>query len=169
MRHFIVLIIIVVIFPYASRTQNVLLLERPGTTKYFMYKVGKPITVTSVKSKFPVSGEITMINDSAVAINDYRILLSDIKTVTRYSKFLFNLRNTLFGGVVLYFGFSVINHSIHNEHPVIDRSVPVVCGSLIAAGGLSHLFKSRIFVIGKPRRLRVINLSILKVKPEDFH
>jgi hypothetical protein len=169
MKRFLVFSTLVLLLPLLSVAQHVMLLERPGTTRYFIYKQGNRISVELKNINLKISGEITHIEDSSLSINNNNFLLTDIHQVTRHHKFLSGLKNKLLEAAVMYFAFSAINRTIHDERPVLDNSIPMICGSMVALSGVSYLFENSKYTMGWKWRLRVIDLSVLKVKPEDFH
>jgi hypothetical protein len=169
MKRLIVFLAFTLFLPKLLPAQRVMLLERPGTSRYFMYKQGDHISVALMRTDLRISGEITHLDDSSLSINNINYSLTDIQRVNRHHAFLSGLKKTLQGAAVMYFGFSAVNRAIHNEKPVIDNSVPVICSSLLALSGIPYLFQNSRYLTGTRWRLRVIDLSILKVKPEDFH
>lgn len=149
----------------SSFAQVTLLLEKPGTIKYYMYQKDDFISIR-YKTKpegFLDAGVITEITDSTVkinGINQYRF--SDISAVYRERALVRIFSNAAIAAGAGYMGLTVVNGVINSGRPALGPDVVFVGGSFIFAGVVASAFKHRRFIMGENWRLRTIDLSILK-------
>jgi hypothetical protein len=147
--------------------QKVLLLQKPGTTKRFLYKVGDQISIRIGEPAFTVSGQITYIDDSVCTVNkDYTFQISKVQEVIRTRHFLHNSWRKLFLASALYAGGSMINRSLNNEEPLIDSTIPIVSGSFIVLGTTAYLLRYRHLKMENGWVLKVLDFDIYKEKKE---
>lgn len=163
LRSFLISSIVFLLFCQAADAQKVLLLQKPGKTNWFMYNIGDQISVRMGEPEFVVSGKITMIDDSSCMLNyNNPFQLSKVKEVTRTRHFLNGAWRTFYAATVVYFGGSILNRSINNESPVIDNTVPIVCGSLAVLGTTAFLFRNHHCKIKDGWKLKVLDFDIYK-------
>ncbi|MCB0805653.1 MAG: hypothetical protein KDC05_07620 [Bacteroidales bacterium] len=122
-------------FVIEVRSQNILVLEKPGTARNFKYTEYDHISILQTSTDSIISGRLSAISDSSISINGGPdILLNDIQMVYRTS-WGFNLfqKTTLLAGS-LYLGISTINGMVNNDSPVVPKETLIIGGSLTAAG-----------------------------------
>jgi len=87
MRHFpksLVLFCFLITLNQFLRSQNLLILERPGTIKNYKYELNDPVKLKTIVNDSLISGKLTMIDDSTIIINQITpVRLSDIGRVYR--------------------------------------------------------------------------------------
>jgi len=159
--------LILLIFSQSVEAQKVILLQKPGKTKRFLYYPGDKITVRIGETDFKAGGEITYIDDSICVVNkNFSIQLSKVNEVRRTRHFLNSSWRTLFVAGGVYAGGSLINRAINDESPLIDNTVPIVSGSFIALGTLSYLLRYKHCKMEDGWQMKVLDFDIYKEKYE---
>jgi hypothetical protein len=165
MKHLLFSILFFVTINLTCHAQVTMLLERPGTVKYYMYHAGDHLTIQYKKGEdgFRDAGVISEITDSTVQINELnRYKFRDITSVYR-PRFFFKLftRTALVFGAG-YIALTAANQVLNSKSPIVDKNTLIIGGSSIAAAGISRLFENRKIELGENWRLRTIDLSIIK-------
>lgn len=170
LRLLIIPLVFVLLFSQVATAQKVMLLQKPGKSKWFMYKTGDKISLRMGEPEFPVAGTITDIDDTLCTVDhNYTFQLSKVHEVIRNRHFLNGAWRMLYLSSFVYFGGSMINHAIQGETPLIDNTVPVNSGSLAAAGTLALVFRNRHCKMEQGWKLKVLDFNIYKDKyqPEE--
>lgn len=145
--------------------QNVLLLQKPGKEKRFLYHTGDKISIRTGEPSFTVYGELSYIGDSLCTVNkEYTFPIAKVNEVVITRHFLSSSWRKLFAAAILYSGGSIINRALHNEKPLIDETIPVVSGSFIALGTTSLLLRYRRCRMADGWQLKVLDFGIFKEK-----
>jgi len=153
--------VLLLIFSQAAEAQKVLLLQKPGKAKRFLYEKGDKISIRIGDPEFRVSGEITYIDDSLCTINkEYTFHIGKVNEVMRPRTWFLYSWKKLFLASALYAGGSMINHGINDEKPVIDNTIYWVGGSFIALGTTSYLLRYRHCKMENQWRLKVLDFDI---------
>jgi len=164
------LIIYTLLFLLSCQTiyaQKVLLLQKPGTTKRYLYHVGDKIMVRMGDPEFNSGGEITYIDDSLCTLNkNYTFPIAKVKEVERMRSWFYFSWSKFFAASVVYAGGSIINRAIHNEKPIIDNTIPFVSGSLAALGTASLLLRYHHCKMEDGWILKVLDFDIYKERYE---
>ena len=164
-HQFLIWTILLVLLIQTVDAQKVILLQKPGYTKRFLYTAGDKIIVRLGDPEFGVSGEITFIDDSSCTINqNYTFQLSKVREVTIKRPFLSSAWRMMFLAGGVYAAGSMFNHAINGEKPLIDNTVPVVSGSFIALGITSYLMRNKHCKMKNGWRLKVLDYDIFKEK-----
>lgn len=151
-----------------AKAQKVLLLQKPGKTKRFLYHTGDHISIRTGEPKLTFSGEITYIDDSVFTLDkNFTFQIGKISEVVRPRFFLAKSYFKLYGAALLYAGGSMLNHGIHNEKPVFDNTIPWVSGSFIVLGTTTYLLRYHTFRMEKQWRLKVLDFDIFKEKSKS--
>ena len=159
--------LLLVIFCQEVDAQKVILLQKPGKTKRFLYYPGDKFTVRMGEPEFIAGGELTFIDDSLCVVNkNFSIQLSKVKEVRTTRHFLNGSWRMMFLVPVVYTGMSMINRGIHDEKPLIDNTVPIVAGSFFALGTLSYLLRYKHYKMKDGWQLKVLDFDIYKEKYE---
>lgn len=163
--HTFILFAILLLINMICDAQKVLLLQKPGKSKWFMYSTGDKIWLRTGEPEFAVKGTITYIDDSSCTVNrDYTFQLSKVHEVIRTRGLLNSGWKTMYLASFAYFAGSMINRGIHDEKPLIDNTVPIASGSLAALGTAALLFRYHPYKISSGWRLKVLDFDIYKQK-----
>lgn len=113
-------------------SQKVLLVKKPGSTKYLMYREGDNIIFKTAKKSDEVFAIITGITDTSIFFNRNREMeFEKIYTVVKERHWI-GLFSRIFryagAGYVLLDG---VNRTINKEFPVVQESTLWIGGSLI--------------------------------------
>jgi len=116
------------------QTQNILILERPGTIKYFKYEVNDRIKLSTSNPDTTIDGFISLINDSSIIIDRVNeFTLTNISTIIR-NRWGFNFLQKLFlTAGIPYLLISSINGVINNDEPMVPEETLIISGGLITA------------------------------------
>ncbi len=164
---FVIWSLLLVLFCQTVNAQKVLLLQKPGKTKRYMYYPGDRIIVRIGDPESVVSGEITNIDDSSCTMNrNYTFQLSKVKEVTLVRPFLNRSWRKMFVAAGVYFAGSMFNHAINHEKPLVDNTVPIVSGSFIALGTVAYNFRKKHCEMEKGWKLKVLDFDIFKENKE---
>lgn len=157
--------LLIVLFCQTVDAQKVLLLQKPGKTKRFIYHTGDKIIIRAGDPEFAVSGEITYIDDSICTVNkNYTFQITKVHEVTRTRHFLNGSWKMSFLVAAVYAGGSVFNRAINNDKPLIDNTVPIVSGSFIALGTTSYLLRNKHCKMDDGWKLKVLDYDVFKEK-----
>jgi len=155
------------LFSQTVEAQKVILLQKPGKPKWFMYAIGDQISLKTGEPEFNVKGTITNIDDSTCTVNHtYTFEFSKVHEVIRTRHFLNGSWKTLYAASFAYFAGSMINRGINDETPLIDNTVPVASGSLAILGTAALLFRYHPYKIASGWHLKVLDFDIYKQKYE---
>ncbi len=147
----------------ALDAQKVILLQKPGTTKRFMFKTGDNITVMMGNPEFIAGGVITYIDDTLCIVNkNYTIPFASVKEVKITRHFLNSAWRKMFLVPVVYSGISLINRGIHKEKPLIDNTILIAGGSFIALGSAAYLLRYRHCKMDNGWKLKVLDFDVYK-------
>ena len=69
-----------------------------------------------------------------------------------------------YAAAFFYAGGSIINRSSHNNKPIIDKSVPIACGSLAVLGTSSLLLRYRKCKMDNNWHFKVLDFDIFKAQ-----
>ena len=158
-------IVLLLLCCQVTEAQKVILLQKPGKTKWFMYATGDKIALRMGEPEFNVAGQITYIDDSVCTVDhNYTFALSKVNDVIRTRHFLNGAWRTLYLASLVYLGGSMFNHAINGEEPLVDSTVPYVSGSLAVAGTMALLFRYRHCKMEKGWHMKVLDFNIYKEK-----
>lgn len=151
------------------KAQVTLLLERPGTIKYYMYHKGDHLSISYRKGTegFHDAGEITDITDSTFQINNInRYNFRDVACVYRPRFLPLLLARTALVFGVGYTGLTAANQAINSKRPLIDGNTLAIGGSALAVAGISSFFEKRKFELDEKWRLRKVDLGFGQAEKE---
>ena len=167
-RLVLLLTVLLVLVFHTVDAQKVLLLQKPGKTKRYLYHPGDKIIIRTGEPEFAMSGDITYVDDSLLTINkSYTYQLDKVSEVTIKRPFLSGSWKMMFLAAGVYFAGSIFNHAINNEEPLIDNTVPIVSGSFIALGTTSYLFRNKHCKMEDGWKLKVLDYDIFKEKKKE--
>ena len=164
---FLIWALLLVLFCQTIEAQKVLLLQKPGKTKRYLYTEGDKIRVRMGEPEFEVIGQISSLDDSSCTVNrNYTFQLSKVNEVYIRRPFLSGAWRTMFVAAGVYFFGSMFNHAINSEEPLVDNTVPYVCGSFVALGTTAYLLRNKQCKMEKGWKLKVLDYDIFKEKKE---
>ena len=155
----IILSIIFIISFTGLFSQNIFLLERPGSIKNYKYYVNNPIRLKIISPDTIISGKINNIGDTSIIVNYVNeIHVKNIACI--YTKrWGFSLLQKLFllTGIP-YLVLSAINGTVNNDTPIIAKETLIISGSLIIAGiALSPLANRKHKIDNKKWRVKILD------------
>ena len=166
--HFILIwTLLFVLICQTADAQKVLLLQKSGKTKRFLYSPGDKIGVRMGDPEFEVTGEITSIDDSSCTVNrNYTFQLSKVHEVFIKRPFLSGSWRMMFLAAGVYFAGSIFNRAINGDEPIIDNTIPIVSGSFVALGTTAYLLRNKHCKMEDGWKLKVLDYDIFKEKKE---
>jgi hypothetical protein len=145
--------------------QKVLLLQKIGKSKRYLFHTGDKILVRMGEPEFMTGGEITYLDDSLCTVNkNYTFELSKIKEVKIKRYWFYHSWKKLYAASLLYAGGSFINRASKGDEPIVDITVPIVSGSFIVLGATSRMLRYRHCRMEDDWKLKVLDFDIYKTK-----
>lgn len=161
LRLLLVPVVLLLLFCQVAEAQKVILLQKPGKAKWFMYATGDKIALRMGEPQFNVIGQITYIDDSVCTVDhNYTFALSKVNEVIRTRPFLNGAWRTLYLASAVYLGGSMFNHAINGEEPLVDNTVPYVSGSLAVIGTSALLFRHKHCKMHDGWKLKVLDFDV---------
>jgi len=161
LKQIFVLIILQFSFLYVS-SQNILVIEKPGTVKNIKFRSGDRIELKTLNGE-KIKGIINQIRDTAIVVNYYLININEISKIYSFRRLISAFS---FAGIEGGLGYVVIdgfNSLINNERPIIRNSTLKTGGIMFGAGLLlKSLSKRKRSIDNHKWRIKVLNFSILK-------
>jgi|GEM_PF-2242483 len=148
------------ILPVKSQAQSYLIIEKPGKVKNFKLKPGSTLQYMQAGQQKFTTATISRLNDSVIFFNTgAHIPLNSIVAIKQGQDMMRILGN--FTGLlgVGYISIDVFNNLINNIGPVFNQKTMLISGGLIVAALICKKFSTRTLHIGKPWRLKVIDLG----------
>ncbi len=157
MNRYILLIVFHLLLLLSASSQNLFLIERPGTVKNVKFHEGDDIHV-SVKNYAPASdikGSLTQIGDSSIVIDDmYLIPIKDI-TAVYVERFWIKLAiPVLFIAGIGYGVLEIFNNAINKDSPLLTKETAIISSSLVAGGLALIPLKDRKIKVGEKWRVK---------------
>ena len=166
-RLILILTVVLVLNCQVADAQKVLLLQKPGKTKRFLYYTGDKIILRTGEPEFAVSGEITYVDDSNITVNkNYTYQLTKVREVTIIRPFLNKAWRMMYLAGGVYAVGSVFNRAINSDKPWVDNTIPIVGGSFVVLGATSYLFRQKHCKIDDGWKLKVLDYDVFKEKKE---
>jgi hypothetical protein len=158
-RTFAILFIILCISGSAW-SQKLLILERPGTTKYYVFKVGDGIRLTDSRNNRKIFGGISRITDTTFIV-DYLEIVDPAKVIAVYRPLkMLNLFSRVATDAGLgYFLLTGVNNAINKNSPLIDHGTLVASSIVTGSGVAARFFPYRKYTLGSSWRLKVIDMD----------
>ncbi len=127
--------IIILLFPLAMASQNILVLEKHNHRRNYKYTVDSRI-ILELKNQTVVSGIITRIEDSTLVIDGLdHIKISEIEFVIRNRRGFYQMWSLFFLKIGLgYFAITTINRTISDEQPIFNTTNMIIVGSTALIG-----------------------------------
>ena len=141
-----------------ARCQKLLILERPGTTKYYIFKTGDWIRLYDGKSMRVIQGDISRITDTMLVINTLEpVYLSRITYLNRPLIMLQLFSKTATAAGIGYFLLTGINNAINKNTPIVNQGTLIVSAVIGGAGVATSFIRYRKLKLGNNWRLKVID------------
>jgi len=151
-----VLSIFLSFFVLSLFSQNMLLVEKPGTVINYKYFAGDYISLKT-KDGEKISGPINIIRDSNLIVDfTHELMLSDIEVVYESRSLLKLLGSALIVGSAVYIGLDVINGGLQGKSILHSSSLQTSFAVLVTGIGFSFLGKKRMSVVKKKWRIKIL-------------
>ncbi len=143
--------------------QSILVIEKSDHSKNYKYRVNDRIVLQIKKSKTPVHGDISRINDSVIIL-DYLVpvALKDVEYVFRPYWIKRWLPQFLTTAGLGYIALDVTNNIIVDVGPVLNPHVLLTGGILTAAGLVVAFWPDKRYAIPGKWNYKVIDFNQLK-------
>jgi len=136
--------------------QNILLLEKIGTTKKFSYQVGDYINIKTKAKHLRLKNFLWSVEDSSIMIGtNYTVRFNDIKSVKRdiyFPKLLSKITLVAGAGYII---LDVVNNLINGQQ-VFNPTTLIIGGSLVGVGLVMIPLSQHNINIGFKWKLKVI-------------
>lgn len=143
-------------FPLSIFSQNMLLVEKPGTVKNEKYFAGGYISLKTTKG-IKISGPINIIRDSTLIVDyTHELALSDIEIVYKRRTLISLLSSGLIAGSALWLGLDLINGGSKGKSFSENQSLQIGLGILVAGVGLRFLRDKKMKVKKEKWRIRIL-------------
>jgi hypothetical protein len=152
-------ILYILLFVFVSNwgiSQTMMVVERPGTVKNYIFVAGEYISLKT-KSGEKISGPINIIRDSNLVVDFvHELEIKDIATVYK-SRELLNIFGTAFiGGSLLYVSLDAINGGMKGKNLSKDTGLLVASGFL-SSGILMKVFsRKKMHIDQKKWRIKIL-------------
>ncbi|MEE4256041.1 MAG: hypothetical protein V2I47_03305 [Bacteroidales bacterium] len=149
--------------------QRVLLVEKPGKFKNYKYFVGDEIVLKIAPYGEKLEGILHEVTDTSLLINfDNEIMLDDIQVILR-PRWGMNILSkvTRIAGAG-YFVLDVVNRTINNQSPVVDKNTLMISAGLVAFSYALVPFHDKRLKRGEKWRIKVLNMSMYEEVPNPF-
>jgi hypothetical protein len=151
-----VYIFLVILISNIAFSQTMMVVERPGTVKNYIFEAGQYISLKT-KDGQKINGPINIIRDSSLVVNFvHELELSEIEIVYK-PRYLLNIFGTVFiGGSVMYLGLDAINGGMKGKNLKKDSGF-LVASSFIASGIIMKLFsKKKMHIDNDKWRIKIL-------------
>lgn len=156
------LIVVLISGAFNAVAQKILVLDKPGRVKRLRYFVGDKIQIiTSDNSR--ISGEISVIGDSTITIEENKVVLSEISAVVKKRRF-FSFTGTLLSTAGVFFGSIYLVNVAIDKDTKLDENAYVL-GGVLVSGVVLSLFKEKKFKVKDKGRLKILDVTM--VAPND--
>lgn len=139
-------------------SQNMLIVERPGTIKNIKFKTADKIKIEILPTGEIFSGKISSLSDSIIILNkSIAISMKDVKAVYKRRWGTSFLQEMFLKAGIAYLGISLINGAINHDEPLITTGSLIIGSGLTITGVLLTPLTKRKFTIDNQRwRLRLL-------------
>jgi len=155
MKVFIVLLF--TIFSLSLFSQNMLLVEKPGTVKNYIYFAGDYISLKT-KDGIKISGPINIIRDTNLIVNfTHELSLNDIEVVYKTRTLIKLGSSLLIAGSALYTGLDLINGGSKGKSFSENESLQISLAILATGIGISFFSKKKMSTKKEKWRIRILD------------
>ena len=144
------------VFILGLSAQNMLVLEKPGTVKNYIFYAGNNISLKT-KDGLKINGPINIIRDSNMVVDfKHELRLDDIAIVYK-SRHLMGLFGTAFmAGSLLYIGLDIVNGANYSQKLSENQSLLTAFGVFGVGTGLLLFSKKKMTIDDKKWRLKIL-------------
>lgn len=142
-----------------------LVIEKPGTSKRYVFTRGDLIKLKTTGESVHLSGKIELLLDSSLVVDGHSIKLTEIAQIkiNRSGEFMPKIISLSYklpiAGILLML-FEGISSELQNESPLVEENTMVIAGSLIAGGILlRNVVHNNIKLNGK-YRARIVKIEL---------
>jgi hypothetical protein len=133
-----------------------LVLERPGTVKNYIYKAGQNISIKTKKGE-KINGPINMIIDSSLIVDFvHELEIDDIEFVYKQRQLLNTFGNFAMGGSAMYIGFDAINGGYRNKNLAEDTNFLVASGIFVSGLIMNIFSKKKMRIDNEKWRIKIL-------------
>ncbi|MCD4788567.1 MAG: hypothetical protein K8R37_01105 [Bacteroidales bacterium] len=160
-KQYITLTIFFALIFHFSFSQNIFLLEKPGTIKNYKYRENDHIRIKTISKDTIIAGIINKIGDSIIIINyANEISPDDISIIYRTRWGFALLQGIFFSAGVPYLAISTLNGVINNDSPIVSKETLIISGSLIATGiAITPLTTRKHKIDNTKWRVKILNFT----------
>ncbi len=150
------LIFILLIFSTALFSQNMLLVERPGTVKNYKYFAGDHISLKT-KDGVKISGPINIIRDTNLIVDFINELsLSEIETVYKPRRLVQLGSSALIAGSLMYTGLDLLNGGSSGKSFSKNAGLQTSIAILATGLGMQFFTKKKMHIDNEKWRIRIL-------------
>jgi len=152
----ILLTVVLFIFSTGLFSQNILLVEKPGTVKNYKYYAGDYISLKT-KDGIKISGPINLIRDTNIIVDFINELsISDIEIVYK-KRALVNLGSSaLIAGSALYLGLDLLNGGSRGKSFSENESLQISLAILATGVGMQFFATKKMHLKKNKWRMRIL-------------
>ena len=142
-----------------------LVIEKPGTSKRYVYIKGDEIKLKLLNESVYLSGNIELFLDSSLVIDGHSIKLSEIEQIkrNRAGEFMpkaISLSYKLPVAGILLMLFEGISAELQNETPLVEENTMVIAGALIAGGILLRTLVHNNIKLNGKYKARIVKIEL---------
>ena len=139
-------------------SQKFLILERPGTTKYYIFRVGDEIRLTDKCNMRKIYGGISRITDTSFVVNYLEIVNpANVIAVYRPLKMMHVFSRAATTAGLGYFLLTGVNNAINKESTIIDHGTLIASSIVVGTGVATSFLRYRKFSLGRSWRLKIMD------------
>lgn len=160
-KQYIILTIFFALIFHFSFSQNIFLLENPGTINNYKYHENDHIRIKTISKDTIIEGIISKISDSSIIINHANEISPDDISIIYRARWGFTLLQGIFFSVgVPYLAISTLNGVINNDSPIVSKETLIISGSLIATGiAITPLTTRKHNIDNKKWRVKILDFT----------
>lgn len=139
-----------------SFSQTMLVVERPGTVKNYIFEAGQYISLKT-KSGEKISGPINIIRDSSLVVDFvHELNVSDIDIVYNSRQLLSIFGTAFIGGSIMYVGLDAINGGMRGKK-LIEDSGFLTASAILTTGIIMRVFsKKKMHIDNEKWRIKIL-------------
>ena len=154
------LLIWILFFSGISYAQKTLVVEKIGTSKKLLFRIGDDIKLHAGNPKRILHSYLWNMSDSVLVIgNGNKVMMSDVLKVNKEVYFPKLMKRLFLMGGIGYFSVTAFNHLINNEQVFPVRDL-VITGSLFTGAAICIPLSSRNVRIGHRWKIKVLDIEI---------
>ncbi len=142
-NHLLALLIIFVATSFSAQSQDLVVIEKPGTSKRIRYQLNDEIVFRLKDTAALFRGPIQKIEDSLFIVNGTRFYYNQVSKVRNRKPYRFQRATafTLLNGTVSIAAIQVVYGLAASQYPLIDKTMRILLSSTASISGI--LYASR--------------------------